>query len=219
MKKIINSLSTDNKISPLKRGLVLLLPYFCLVICIALTCVLFLMHLEGNNPLYRMIVNGNFAVNEDEYKAELILTDEFKTPYFGECWAILNVEDWENKDIPVFYGDTNRILIKGAGMWNGSRFCGQNGKTVLSAHVTKHFREIQDTKIGTVVTMQTGYGLYKYEVIDKKIFSANDDSLLLADDGNETLVMYTCYPFESRIRKQRIALICRKIEGKVFDEN
>ena len=219
--KDIFQIKSENckKMSPLFRGLVLVLPFLCLFFAFVIFSNIFIINLETNNPLYRVLINKNSVYDDtDDYSNNFIIKDEFEMPLYGECWSILNVDGWNNKDIPVFYGDTNRILTRGAGMWSGSRFCGQNGKTVLSAHVTKHFREIGDTEVGTVVTMQTSYGVYKYQVAEKIIFSPNDDSLLLQDNSNESLVLYTCYPYNTRIRRQRIALVCRKIEGKVFKE-
>ncbi len=135
---------------------------------------------------------------------------------YGSQWATLNVDGWQRRDIKVFFGDGNEYLRKGAGMWLNSRFCGQNGKIVLSAHVTSDFYELEVTPIGTLVTMDTVYGKYVYKVVDTKVFHYKDSSLLMPADGEETLVMYTCYPRKNGhlFKTERMALVCKKVEGK-----
>lgn len=142
--------------------------------------------------------------------------DPFPVIYYEEQWATLNVDGWEKKDVKVFFGDNNALLRKGAGMWIGSRFCGQGGKIVLSAHVTTDFHELEVTPVGTRVTMDTVYGTYVYEVVDTLIFHYQDETPLLPEDGEETLLMYTCYPRKNgyQFKEQRMALICKKVEGK-----
>ena len=136
-------------------------------------------------------------------------------PYESQ-WATLNVEGWQRRDIPVFFGDSNAILRKGAGMWLNSRFCGQNGKIVLSGHVTSDFYEIEDTHIGTQVTMDTVYGQYVYKVTATQLFQYQDSSLLYPEDGEEVLILYTCYPRKNGylFKTQRLALICKKVSGR-----
>lgn len=147
---------------------------------------------------------------------------EFPVIPYESQWAILNVEGWERKDIKVYFGDNNSILRKGAGMWFNSRFCGQNGKIVLSAHVTTDFYELETTPIGAIVTMNTVYGVYRYEVTETLIFNYKNAAPLNPADGEEILFMYTCYPRKNgyQFKSERMALICKKIEGKdwVTDE-
>ncbi len=137
---------------------------------------------------------------------------------YGEQWATLNAEGWEMKNIPVYFGDSDEILAKGAGMQFASRFCGQNGKTVLSAHVTSHFYEIGDTEAGDNITIDTVYGRYIYEVEEIVLFDYTDNTLLLSDEGNNSLVMYTCWPREDgfAFKEKRIALVCGLTEGVLW---
>ena len=106
-------------------------------------------------------------------------------------------------------------------MWANSRFCGQNGKTVISAHVTTDFYELEVTPIGALVTVDTIYGQYVYEVTDTLIFNYKDASPLKPADGEEVLFLYTCYPRKNgyQFKTERMALICKKIEGKDWSAN
>jgi sortase A len=145
--------------------------------------------------------------------------DTFPKIKYRSVWARLRVEGWtRNKEIPVYYGDNYDLLKKGAGMWQNSRFCGQNGKTVVSAHVTTHFRELETTAVGTRVTMDTVYGVYEYEVVDRIIFTPDQPEVLYPADGEDVLLLYTCYPYNNggRTRTERLALVCKKTGGEVF---
>lgn len=193
----------------------MLLPY--LFSCGAIVCILIALFQIVIEPseYFQLIMNGS-TVNSGEVQAPVVQEGEFPLIPYESQWATLNVQGWEEKDIKVFFGDNKTILKKGAGMWVNSRFCGQNGKIVLSAHVTSHFYEIEDVKIGDLVTMDTVYGTYVYKVVGTQIFHYEDSSLLTPNDGEEVLLMYTCYPRKNGylFKTERLALICKKIEGK-----
>ncbi len=216
MKRVFKALGK----SPFYKGFFLLLPFFLVVAVIV--CSVVLLYKEVIEPsAYFRVVTGNadsFSSNVTVVKPEDVVPDEGHIPTipFESQWATLNVDGWEERDIPVFFGDSKAILKKGAGMWFNSRFCGQGGKTVLSAHVTRHFYEIEDTVVGTRVTMDTVYGGYVYEVSEIKVFDYKDNSLILPDDSKNTLVMYTCYPRENgyQTKTERIALVCTMVSGK-----
>ncbi|MGN1081531.1 MAG: class D sortase [Acutalibacteraceae bacterium] len=168
------------------------------------------------STVVREVKEENDASN-DKFERLTYVDQDFPTLTYLKVWSLLNVDGWSKKDIPVYYGDTNSILMKGAGMWDGSNFCGQNGCTVISGHVTTYFREIENTEVGTRVIMDTVYGTYTYEVSRIEIFSPGKGAeLFLSTFDTETLILYTCYPYNSRNRTQRIALVCSKVEGKAF---
>ncbi len=205
----------DLRKSPWLKGFFLLLPHILTVCALACASVVLFETVVAESTYYQLITgmagssSSSGAVTQDE--------GHIPTIYYGEQWATLNVDGWEERDIPVFFGDENALLRKGAGMRFNSRFCGQGGRTVLSAHVTAHFYELETTKIGTLVTMDTVYGKYVYEVVDTLIFHYQNNSALSPVEGEgETLFMYTCYPRKNgyQFKTQRLALICRKVEGK-----
>lgn len=195
------------------KGFFLLLPFpvlFAAIVCVAI--VLFQSVVEPSS-YFRLLMYSNADSSATIPETE---GDEFPVIPYESQWATMNVDGWERKDIKVFFGDNNTLLRKGAGMWINSRFCGQNGKIVLSAHVTSDFYELETTPIGTYVTMDTVYGKYVYEVTDTLIFHYQDDAVLMPEDGEEILFMYTCYPRKNGhlFKTQRMALICKKVVGK-----
>lgn len=200
--------------SPCYKGFFLLLPFVLGVCAIGCVVVLLFESVIAPSHYFRVLTGSaagdavNSTVTPDEGHIPAI-------PYESQ-WATLNVDGWQKRDIPVFFGDSNAILRRGAGMWFNSRFCGQNGKTVLSAHVTSYFYEIEDTAIGTLVTMDTVYGEYVYKVVDITTFHYQDNSVISPKEGEDSLVMYTCYPRKNgyQFKTERIALICKKVSGE-----
>lgn len=210
------------KKNPFFKGFFLLLPFpltFAALVCAVI--ILFEVFVAPSS-YFRLLTHD--AVAPSVTIPEIVIPEdenEFPVIPYQSQWATLNVEGWERKDIKVFFGDSKEILKKGAGMWINSRFCGQNGKIVLSAHVTTDFYEMEDTAIGTRVTMDTVYGTYVYEVVDTLIFKYTDASHLSPADGEEVLLMYTCYPRKNgyQFKSERLALICKKVEGKDWTAN
>ena len=205
------------KKNPFLKGFFLLLPFP--LVFVAIICVVVMLFQTFVEPsAYFRLITSDVEINPSVTIPEAPETDEGEFPliYIGDQWATLNVEGWEKKDIKVFFGDDKAILRKGAGMLFNSRFCGENGKIVLSAHVTTDFYELETTPIGTKVTMDTIYGTYVYEVVDTLIFNYKNEALLDPADGEEILFMYTCYPRKNgyQFKTERMALICKKIEGK-----
>ncbi|MBR7091995.1 MAG: sortase [Clostridia bacterium] len=146
--------------------------------------------------------------------------EEYFVPhvYLDDQWAVMHVDGWEKDAVKVYYGCSKTALKKGAGTWGGSRLCGQDGKLVLCAHVTTWFYELETTPVGTRITLETDYGTYVYQVRETLVFEKSDNTILANTDGEETLVLYTCYPRSVgyRYTAQRMALICDKIEGKTW---
>lgn len=210
--------------SPCFKGFFLLLPFCFTLIAIGCAVVLFFENVVLPSGFYRAVVDVDMTDKSPNATAPSGTTEivpdlgHLPTIPYESRWATLNVDGWEEKDIPVYFGDSKAILKKGAGMWFNSRFCGQKGKTVLSAHVTSHFYEIEDTTVGTQVHVSASYGDYVYEVTDIVIFKYTDNSVISPDktEDEDTLVMYTCYPRKNgyRFKTERMALICKKVSGE-----
>lgn len=137
---------------------------------------------------------------------------------YGVVWAYLTVDGWWNSEIPVYSCDDSAYLNKGAGHWQGSRYPGQNGRVVISAHVIKTFFDLETTEVGTKVSLKTSYGLYEYEVSEVVVFEETDTSYVERADGEDTLVLYTCYPRSVGVRRttKRCALICKMTYGEAL---
>lgn len=137
---------------------------------------------------------------------------------YGKQFARLNVDweggGWDIRNVPVFLGSDKKLLKKGAGMSFGSSFPGEGGCTILSAHVTREFAQLEDTPIGATVRIETSYGPYTYRVEEKKTAKGTDRWYM--DAGQDAdLVLYTCYPRDNggARRTERCVLLCSLVEG------
>ena len=137
---------------------------------------------------------------------------------YGRQFACLNVTwqdgGWSIRNIPVYLGADKKLLKKGAGMSFGSAFPGEGGCTIVSAHVTRDFAELEDTPVGAIVTLGTSYGPYVYRVEEKKTADGEDRWYMDAKQEAD-LVLYTCYPRDNggRRRIERCVLLCTLIDG------
>ena len=137
---------------------------------------------------------------------------------YGKQFARINVTweggGWDIQNAPVYLGADKRILKKGVGMSFGSFFPGEGKCTILSAHVTRSFVQLEDTPIGATVVLETSYGPYTYRVDEKKTAKGTDRWYM--DAGQDAdLVLYTCYPRENNgeRRTDRCVLLCTLIDG------
>ena len=160
-------------------------------------------------PFVSMLISTDKTVSDDIYFKEetdaLYVTDippaiEYVDSViekidYGTQYGIINISSFEAKDIPLYYGDTDEILANGAGQYIGSYACGHGGKSIISANATTYFYELEDTKIGDTVTVNTLYGGYEYEVSDQFVISKEDFEILLYEEfDGDTLLLCTDYP-------------------------
>lgn len=201
-----------------KYGISLFLPYVLFAAALVFFSVFLFKTVISRSVYYQLAINS--TPPSDTASAPVTEEDEFPVIRYLSQWATLNVEGWEeNTDIPAYFGNEEDVLKAGAASPSFTSFCGQGGKVIVSAHVTRHFSELEDTEIGTRVLVDTVYGPYIYEVTEKAIFDAADaERYLTPDNTEETLVLYTCYPRVNHYkpRTQRCALICKKVSGKVW---
>lgn len=125
---------------------------------------------------------------------ETIHLEDIAYPEFGDMYGRLTCESIGlNSD--VYYGDDSQILRKGAGQYMGSGLPGGGRQILLSGHNATIFSPLQDIAVGDEVAFTTGYGTYRYKITETKVLDARDTNAydLLAQE--ESLVMYTCYPF------------------------
>lgn len=145
--------------------------------------------------------------------------EHIPTIAYGKQFARLNVTweggGWDIVNIPVYLGSDKRVLKKGAGMSFGSFFPGEGRCTIISAHVTRSFAQLEDTPVGAIVRIETSYGPYAYRVEDKQTNVRGTDRWYMDAAQDADLVLYTCYPRDNggERRTDRCVLRCRLIEG------
>lgn len=115
-------------------------------------------------------------------------------PRYGEKFADLII-DKVSINVPVFHGDNEEQLLKGAGHFNGSRFPGEGSNVVLAGHRNSVFKGLKNVAKGDTILLNTTYGKYVYKISEIKITKGNDNSIV-QPLGSEKLTLYTCYPFD-----------------------
>lgn len=149
--------------------------------------------------------------------------ETFPVITYGKQWATMSVEGWDRAvNIPMYFGDDDDLLKKGAGMSFKSSFPGQGGRTIVSAHVTREFYELEECKKGKLVTLNTVYGQYVYRIRNLFIFDYDNHKILFdhAKEDKNLLILYTCYPRKNgwQFKDKRLAVICEMVEGKDWSE-
>lgn len=219
--------SSNGFLKVIGRGAILTLPLLLFMLAISLLSIGVMQTIFAETQFIRLFSD----LSKSEYSSELdkdnviIVSEkieehvekvEIPTIYYSQQFATLNIDGWELRDIPVRLGADEDTLLKSAGMSLTSFFCGEGGRTVISAHVTKHFRELEDTPLGATVAIDTIYGKYTYRVSKKEVFNLGETELITTDAAKNELVLYTCYPRDNggRRREQLCALICTPVSGR-----
>ena len=164
--------------------------------------ILFSYLFKDNLTKYLKTINV-YAVSEDKEKK---LTGY---PSYGEKYGNLIISSI-NLRLPIYYGDSEEILKYGIGHYSLSYFPGEGGTIIYAGHHTIGSLSNLD-KVEGMITIETDYGTFNYQIYDKKIIHY-DDSLIIQHD-EEILILYTCYPLDKsfQIKKERLVLYAKKI--------
>lgn len=154
-----------------------------------------------------------FLVDERfEYNGETITTAQGDFPSFGEQFGKITIEKI-GVISPIYQGDIEEILSKGAGHFYGSALPGEGSNVVISAHRNIQFARIGELVPGDIVTLDTTGGKFEYEMLDSVIFPNYDEQYILPT-SEEVLTLLTCYPFDFiGAAPDRYIVRCRLISG------
>ncbi len=158
------------------------------------------------NPLYE---DKNLIERNSVPLSEVVI------PYIGQHFAQMTLPDIDFT-VKVYFGDNDRILRRGTGMYAGSQLPGFKRTTLIAGHSWTVLNSIQHTKVDDTIEIKTNYGLYVYQVYDIVIAPDNFDSYVdLTQDEEDTLVVYTCYPFQRLVGRlsTRYFIYARRISG------
>ena len=137
-------------------------------------------------------------------------------PEIGEHYGRVTC-DKLGLDAPVYWGDTGEILRIGVGQSKYTFPPGFGRTIILSAHNISFFNPLKNAEAGDVIVFDTNYETYEYRVVKTEVAKASDlettlNGMLLTE--KETLVMYTCYPFDAIVAvPDRYVVYCEKISG------
>ena len=138
-------------------------------------------------------------------------------PAYGEEIGILTV-DGTAVDARLFYGDGTKELNYGAGIYVDAHIPGEGGTILVAGHTATFFRDFESAQIGAVVTIETFYGEYCYEIVEMKVAEATDTTAYDLEKEKENLIMYTCYPFNTLgYTKDRYFIYGKLISGPTLE--
>ena len=168
------------------------------------------------NPVIKLVSDGfsifssaelsrEEEINNDIYNGEVLSgytetvpSSKIQYPLSGTKYGEISITANNSiYDIPLYFGDSNSILRRGAGHYMGSHFPGESSTILISAHNNTYFKCLQFLKFGDKITVKTNYGIYEYAVSGTSINNKNDSSAYNLSADTETLVLYTCYPFNA----------------------
>ena len=135
-------------------------------------------------------------------------------PSYGKKYATLSIKSID-MNLPVYHGDSLKILRHGIGHYAGSYFPGENGTIILAGHNTNGmFNKLDGIKVGDKVIIKASYATFEYQVYDMKVVKETDLSAFKIQHNEEILIMYTCYPINRSIvgrKTQRYVVYAKKV--------
>lgn len=96
--------------------------------------------------------------------------------------------------VPVGFGTSEQVLLRGAGLVEGTAPPGSAGNVAIAAHRDSHFRGLKDVAIGELIELDTPQGAHYYRITELSVVEPTAVEVL-ADVGEPVLTLVTCYPF------------------------
>ncbi len=139
--------------------------------------------------------------------------DEIRIPAQGEHYGNLTCVRI-GLEAPLYYGDGEKVLIKGAGQYMASGLPGEGRPILIGGHDGTYFAPLENIAIGDVISLETNYGKFEYKVTGTLTADALDNTAYDLSETKERLILYTCYPFGKLIgeRNERYFVYCDRIQ-------
>lgn len=202
-------------------------PFLLLIVCIGLLIVAMIKPADKLKVLVNVAFMDSLKsdpTNDDtglvireneiksEHEGETYETGKVIRAKFGERYATITLHDLE---IPVYWGSTSELLERGACHSSSSKIIGENGNSVISAHVDTYFADLDKLKEGDVVTVKTNYGIFTYKVRETISFSSSEKKYVTPKNDNR-LTLYTCKRDLLGASDERIGVICDLTESQFY---
>lgn len=189
----------------------------------ALFVVIFYFFLENSTSSYVSLINTAAVRDADEEKIATYNFDAKRLinyPKYGSKYATLEIEKAKIK-LPVYLGDTKKILRLGVGHYYGSYFPGELGTIIYAAHNNPgYFQNLGKVKIGDIAIVNASYGTFKYKVFETKVVKETDVDEFDIQSDKEILLMYTCWPIDRNLigrKRERLIVLAERI-GEINEE-
>lgn len=172
---------------------------------------------DGYIDIVDIIINevgGENKSENDVSKGNKTEENLVKYPALGEMYAKLNISSC-NINLPVYYGDNEKILEAGVGHFSGSHFPGEGKGILYTTHNTpEKLYNIKDIKVGDKVEVISTFGNFNYKVTKSEVIQETDEKKAKIESDKELLMIYTCYPFDSdKYTDKRFMVYCERSEA------
>ncbi|NGP46564.1 class D sortase [Bacillaceae bacterium SIJ1] len=131
-------------------------------------------------------------VVDDMYERIKLVSERYEVEH-GAAFAYLKIPSID-LELPVASGTDNETLKKGVGHHTATWFPGEGNQVFFSGHNDSAFTSIGEVKEGDLLEVEMPYGTFQYEMKKSEIVMS-DDTSIIGDMEEETLVLSTCYPF------------------------
>ncbi len=150
--------------------------------------------------LKSMIDLISISSSEQEIKVELNEDKSIKKyPSYGSNYATLKIEELGIQN-NVYFGDITSILSVGIGHSTWSDMPTEGGTVVYSGHNREDMlNNLKDIAIGDEIIIDTSYATCVYKVSKTDILKDTQTDKLTKIKDKETLILYTCYPFDTYV--------------------
>lgn len=156
--------------------------------------------IETNRDLYSQAIadaqNGTSGRGETQ---QTLNKQDITYPYPGDRYGEISIAG-TTVSAPLYYGDDTATLNKGVGTFKddvGAGIPGEGKTILLAGHNNTFFNGLQQVEVGDIVTIETHYGTYTYEVTEMEVKDYQDATAYDFSRTDENLIMYTCYPFDA----------------------
>ena len=143
---------------------------------------------------------------------------QVRFPFSGEQYGQITCEAM-GLDAPVYWYDSDEILMYGAGQSLASNLPGFGGAVILCAHNNTYFSCLEDAQVGEVINFSTNYCDYEYTIRDVQVYNETDLEKLLMEktcQEKDELILYTCYPFYATVgrKTERLVVFADRTAGR-----
>ena len=174
---------------------------------------------EYENIFVPVSENSTLPTVTKEDKKSYVKNDAVEYPNYGNQFGELIIEEC-GIDNKLFFGDGEVALRNGVGIYNGSFIPGYGGTILVAGHNNTYFNGLKYAIKGQEILIRTSYGNFTYEITDIQIKDYKDKSAYDLASNSETLVLYTCYPFdELGLTPQRYFVYAKLTSNIEIDKN
>lgn len=156
---------------------------------------------------------GQYLINR-AWQHSLATGEGYKPWVWADTWPVARIlVPSQNVDQIVLAGDSGQALAFGPGHTSASAQPGADGVVVISGHRDTHFGFLQYLQEDELIILQNWEGQHTvYRVSSRQVV---DEDVLIASSNNvRSLMLVTCWPFDSTAANPRYRFI---VQAEVVD--